>query len=145
MVPGTPVQRSSIQPVISPVPVMMVLETPASTPSIIVTPSSPIPTIEPAGAKAAAPVDKMINQEYKDNCATVNNGKWTKSSKGGDIFVVDGHGYMKKDLRKSKTGKITVYLKCVNSSCGAPNRLLDSTLFDKEHKGNSCLPDPTLF
>ena len=112
---------------------------------IIVTPSSPTPNIEPTVVKAVEPVDKSISQEYKDQCANANNGKWTKSSKGGDIFVVDGHGYLKKDLRKSKTGKITVYLKCVNSSCGAPNRLLDSTLFDKEHKGHSCLPDPTLF
>lgn len=76
----------------------------------------------------------------------MNGGRWTKSSKGGDIFVVDGHGYLKKDLRKSaKTGKVTVYLKCMNSSCGGANRLADGRLNDTEHKTHTCNPDPTLF
>ena len=89
--------------------------------------------------------DKNLSQEYKDKCADLNDGKWTKSSKGGDVLVVDGHGYLKKYLRKSKAGKITVYLKCVNSSCAASNRLVDGILFDKDHKSHSCSPDPTLF
>ena len=54
-------------------------------------------------------------------------------------------GRDKKDLRKSKAGTVTVYMKCVNSSCVAPNRLIDGLLFDKQHKGHSCTPDPTLF
>ena len=90
-------------------------------------------------------VDKNLSQEYKDKCADLNDGKWTKSSKGGDVLVVDGHGYLIKYLRKYKAGKITVYPKCVNSSCAASNRLVDGILFDKDHKSHSCSPDPTLF
>ena len=90
LMPATPVQRSAIQPVISPVPAMMDLETPASTPSIIVTPSSPTPQIEPTVVKAVEPVDKSISQEYKDQCANANNGKWTKSSKGFFIYERGG-------------------------------------------------------
>ena len=60
--------------------------------------------------------------------------------------MVDGHGYLKKDLRSySRTGKVTLYLQCMASTCPGSNRLSDGLLLDKEHKGHSCLPDPTLF
>ena len=62
------------------------------------------------------------------------------------VFVVDGHGYLEKDMRKStKSGKITLYLKCMVSSCSGSNRLSNGLLHDKEHKGHSCNPDLTLF
>ena len=124
------------------------MQTPASTPSIVVTPSSPSQSSsqEPPVPKVFAKPKETLTDEYKRKCVHRNDGKWTKSSKGGDVFVVDGHGYLKKDLRSSsKTGKVTLYLKCMASTCPGSNKISDGLLLDKEHMGHSCLPDPTLF
>ena len=117
-------------------------------PSIVVTPSSPSKSSseDPPASKVVPKHKEILTDDYKRKCVDLNDGKWTKSSKGGDVFVVDGHGYLKKDMRSSsKTGKVTLYLKCMASTCPGANRLSDGLLVDKDHKGHSCLPDPTLF
>jgi hypothetical protein len=122
--PLTPLNSAIIQPSISPSPATTVLLTPASTPSIVVTPSSPSPSDfqEPQVPKGASKTNytltggasktkDTLTEEHKSKCADLNDGKWSKSSKGGDVFVVDGHGCLKKDMRSSSEVQLdhTVY------------------------------------
>ena len=90
----------------------------------------------------------QIPNNYKEETVAQNGGKWTKSSKGGDMYCVNGVAYHVREVRKSaKTNELTVYLRCSKKTkykCLGVNRIVSGKLIYLEHEGHLCPPDPLI-
>ena len=67
--------------------------------------------VETGTSEVVKPKDKsrQVPVDYKAQC---KEGKWTRSNRGGEVFVSEGYSYLieKKPRISSKTGKTTLYM-----------------------------------